>query len=316
MMDDGGGNDVFVYMGGDHRVPRDVTHAIVDRSVDTIRQRAFYNRRNLVSVEMHDGVKLIEEYAFALCTSLKRIKLLGVRVIEDRAFFYCEALEEVEFGDKLETIGERAFYRTSLRTIKVPKVRVIVLCAFGNCGQLTDVELSEDLEGIGNGAFRECPLRRIAIPLKDNLIARFAFRECDNLSTVDLVGEIHKTISSLPLDRWRNEMNNEINLINRDLPNTHRKTRTIRRWMGRVLKRMEHYTSEHYALLKDNMVLLELALWKANLPSVDAAASRHDARVICGANIIIPHVLSFLNDHDAFPLLRYDLATLRDWINS
>jgi hypothetical protein len=27
-------------------------------------------------------------------------------------------------------------------------------------------------------------------------------------------------------------------------------------------------------------------------------------------------VLPFLNDHDVFPFLDYDLATLRDWINS
>jgi hypothetical protein len=89
----------------------------------------------------------------------------------------------------------------------------------------------------------------------------------------------------------------------------------IKDWLVRASTRMEHFTSEHYKLLKDNMTQLELALWKANLPNVDAA-SRHDARVICGANIIIPHVLPFLNDHDVFPFLDYDLATLRDWINS
>ena len=62
------------------------------------------------------------------------------------------------------------------------------------------------------------------------------------------------------------------------------------------------------------MTQLELALWKtklyveeANLPDVDAAASRHDARVKCGANVIIPLVLPFLNDQDVFPLLDYYL---------
>jgi hypothetical protein len=33
----------------------------------------------------------------------------------------------------------------------------------------------------------------------------------------------------------------------------------------------------------------------------------NDARVKCGANVIIPLVLSFLNDQDVFPLLDYDL---------
>jgi len=50
------------------------------------------------------------------------------------------------------------------------------------------------------------------------------------------------------------------------------------------------------------------------VPAIDEefAGARYEARVTCGANIIIPHVLSFLNDEDVFPLLHYDLATQRD----
>jgi hypothetical protein len=107
-------------------------------------------------------------------------------------------------------------------------------------------------------------------------------------------------------------MNNDIDRINQLLPNTRTdlKTFEIQQWMGRVLQRIQHYKSEHYALLKNNITQLELALWKANLPNVDAAASRHEARITCGANIIIPHVLSFLNDNDEFPLLDYDQAIM------
>ncbi len=91
MMADGGGNNnnVFVYMGGDQVVPPRVTHAIVDPSVDTITRRAFYNCRHLVSIEMHDDVKIIEEGALHGCESLRSIKLPGVRVIETDAFHAC-----------------------------------------------------------------------------------------------------------------------------------------------------------------------------------------------------------------------------------
>ena len=95
--------------------------------------------------------------------------------------------------------------------------------------------------------------------------------------------------------------------------------------MERVINRIDHYKSEHYALLKEDMTQLELSLWKANLheeeekekeqeeqptkkAKLDAAASRHEARVTCGASIIIPHVLSFLNDNDEFPLLDYNYS--------
>ena len=203
--------------------------------------------------------------------------------------------------------------------------------------------MSEDLERIELEAFGDCPrLRRIVIPLKDNLLSDGLFDECGNLSQVDLVGGIHKTIESLLLERWRNEMKDEIGSINQVLPNTptDEKTAAIRRWIEGVIQRIDHYKSEHYALLKDNMTQLELALWKAKLHEMEGedfslsfdlrvlseekmtflefarwkarvdeefANARHEACVTCGADSIIPLVLPFLNDQDVFPLLDYDL---------
>jgi hypothetical protein len=307
---DDGDDDVFVYMGGDQEVPWNVTHVRVHKSVKIIPHDAFEHCTNLVSVEIHDGVEEIEEAAF-YGTCLRGIKLSGVRFIGAEAFNSCTSLEDVEFGDKLETIRDLAFEQcTSIRNIKLQTVRFIGIGTFGECEQLTDVKFPKDLEGIGELAFSDCPhLRRIAIPLKDNLLDEGAFHNCRDLSQVDLIGGIHTTVSSLLLDSWRNEMKDEIDRINQVLSNTHTdyKTEAIQQWMERVRDRMEHYKSEHYALLKNNMTQLELALWKANLSNVDAAASRDEARVTCGANIIIPHVLSFLNDHDEFPLRDYNL---------
>jgi hypothetical protein len=332
-------DDVFVYMGGNQRVPHDVTHVRVHKSVKIITREAFRESEHLVSIEMHDGVEIIEDRAFSGCSSLTGIKLPGVRVIEKFAFHYCTALADVEFGNKLESIGDAAFRGCRLRNIKLPKVRIFGICAFAYCEQLTDVELSEYLETIGGTAFLFClRLRRIIIPLKENLLENdYVFNCCENLSQVDLVGGIHKTISSLLLDSWRNEMKNEIDRINQVLPNTPatEKTRSIQQWITRVLQRMEHYKSEHQILVKEAMTLLELALWKAKLPNetdgwrivgglgwpskkkcninevtkkatIDTEAARKEHRVTCGANIIIPHVLSFLNDDDIFPLLHYD----------
>jgi hypothetical protein len=104
-----GGDDIFVYLGGEQEVPFDVTHVRIDGSVKIIPQRAFQFRRELLSVETHDDLEKIEEYAFDYCTSLRGIKLPGVRIVEKGAFFNCKALSDVEFGDKLETIGEAVF---------------------------------------------------------------------------------------------------------------------------------------------------------------------------------------------------------------
>ncbi len=314
---DDGNDDVFVYMGGS--VPQHlremITHIRVHKSVKIITWQAFFNCRNLVSIEMHDGVEIIEEEAFYCCTSLREIKLPGVRVIERNAFWKCNALEGVEFGDKLESIEGNAFTDCiSLRNIKIPKVRVIGDCAFIGCEGLTDAELSEDLESFEGGAFWRCRrLRRITMPSKDNLLGEDVFNYCDNLSQVDIIGGIHKTVSSLLLDSWRNEMNDVINGINRYLPNTDRehKTAAIRRWMETVIRRIEHYKSEHFTLLKEFTTLLELALWKTKLDEsqderylgsdqpakkakIDVKAARQEKRITSGASIVIKNVLPFL----------------------
>ena len=220
--DDEGDDDVFVYMGGliPEHLKETITHVRIHKSVKIIRSNAFQDCVHLVSIEMHDGVEITKNYAFSGCISLREIKLPGVRVIEEWAFSYCEVLTEVEFGDKLDIIQGFAFAGTDLRIVKILKVRVIGSYAFAGCEQLMEVELSEDLETIGDNAFYDCSFRRIALPLKDNLLHVDAFYECDDLSQVALIGGIHKTISSLLLDSWINEMKDEIDSINQVLPNT------------------------------------------------------------------------------------------------
>jgi hypothetical protein len=202
IMADNGFVNIFVYLGGEQEVPRNVTHVIIDRSVNIIPERAFSYREQLVSAKTHDGIEIIEEWAFGHCTSLREIKLLGVKEVGSWAFNYCRALTDVEFGDKLETIGPLAFNECSLRHITMPSVRTIGRHAFADCKQLTDAELPA-VERIGEFAFTRCEnLQRIVIPLKDNMFLLHPyyqrydqFDDCDNLTKVDLVGGIHKTIS-------------------------------------------------------------------------------------------------------------------------
>ena len=321
-----GGDDmnIFVYLGGDQEVPGGVTHAIIDPSVKTVQRRAFYSRRRLVSVIFHDGVEIIEEGAFGYCSSLSgRIKLLGVREIGDRAFSNCYALSDAEFGNNLETIGMDAFeWCRSLRSVEMPSVRTIDIWAFSDCEQLLDVEFGVNLERIGGNTFYNCrKLQRITIPLKSGLFSfdyeenRYTqFDNCDNLTVVDLVGAegIHKTISSLLLENWRDEMNVEIDRINRELPSTDsvEKTNTIRLWIRSVIDTMDRYKAEHNRLLKDHMTQLELAVWKAKLDEkedtsaltvqekrankIKEESTRVEKRITSGADIIIKNVLPFL----------------------
>jgi hypothetical protein len=314
---DDGGDDIFVYTGGEQEVPRDVTRARIDESVDTIPRGVFRNCEVLIEVEGHDKLKKIEVSAFYDSPSLKRVtKMNGVRKIENHAFYGCTALSDLEF-DKLEIVGRGAFgYCESLRSINLPYVRRIGNFAFHSCKALTDAVFGKDLFEIGGHAFNTCTsLRRIAIPLKNGLIVDDdAFRSCANLSRVDAVGGIHKTISSLHMESWRDEMMEKIDQINQALPAGPRgKVEAINRWIRSVLPRMMHYKVEHKVLVKEAMTLLELALWKAKLlneegvqceteeekmsqkAKIDASnCTRVEHRVTCGANIVIKNVLPFL----------------------
>ena len=200
----------------------------------------------------------------------------------------------------------------------MPKVKAIGRGAFIDSGVI-EFEFGEDLETIGSGAFRGRKLRRIAIPLKDDMFQLHdwdgtytQFLDCPNLATVDLVGGIHKTVASLHLESWRNEMNAEIQSINQILPGTDldEKTNEIRQWVQSVISKIDHYKAEHRELLKEAMSLLELALWKANLDEnvvCDAAAqegvrvtrgqrkrARKDRSITSGASVVIKNVLPYL----------------------
>ena len=191
-----------------------ITHARIHKSVKIIDENAFDNCTDLLEVETHNGITKVKKWAFCRCESLRGIKLLGVREIEAQAFQCCYNMTDAEFGEDLETI-ERF--------------------AFGSCRSL----------------------RRIAIPLNidfpldsDNDVTQFIY--CDKLATVDLVGGIHKTISSLHFESWRDEMNQEIGRINRVLPNvnffgkgysnttmdrpSHRQNRTLQNSTQRITK--------------------------------------------------------------------------------
>ena len=306
-------DDVFVYMGGNQQVPLGVRRARIHISVKIVLRGAFNNRRRLIYVEFHDGIEIIEAGAFYNCTSFRgRIKLLGVKIIKADAFSHCYGLMGVEFGDKLETIEEQAFYNTALRKIRMPSVRTVGQKVFTGCCGLSDVECGEALETLQGNAFNQCPkLKRIALPFKRIMIEDDVFSECPKLTTVDLIGGVHKTVASLHLESWRSEMNNEINRINQVLPTTalHKthKTGEIQRWMRSTFRQLDHYKDEHHNILKEATTLLELALWKANLDDNEngeregvrtTRGSRKRARkeicVTSGASIVIKNVLPFL----------------------
>ena len=157
---------IFVYTGQEN-VPDGVIHVRVHPSINVICVKAFLRQSRLMSVEFHDGLKVIEEDAFRDCRSLREMLFPpSVRAIEYRAFAGCSGFTTAVLNNGLEEIGEEAFsYCRSLRKILFPpSFRVIKKGAFFNCSGLTTAILNDGLEKIGERAFEGCALVRIVIP--------------------------------------------------------------------------------------------------------------------------------------------------------
>jgi hypothetical protein len=140
-------------------IPWGVICIRVHLSVRVICARAFLQHKLLMSVELHDGIEVIEEEALWECTSLCKILIPpSVSAIKDKAFCECLGLTTAILNDGLEEIGEWAFSRcTSLVHIATPpSVRAIKDGAFSYCSGLTTAILDYGLEEIGEWSFAIC----------------------------------------------------------------------------------------------------------------------------------------------------------------
>jgi hypothetical protein len=115
---------LYIYRGLDkEKVPKDVTHVIVDSSVTVIKFYAFHQCKYLVSVIMGDNVKRIEQSAFWGCIALRFIRpSKKLEYIGYKAFEYCLSLEALFLPSTVNEIGYGAFIGCrSLKLLVLPQ---------------------------------------------------------------------------------------------------------------------------------------------------------------------------------------------------
>ena len=304
--------DEYFIFTGQRVVPPNVTRVRIDESISVIPARAFYCHPNIKELDCHIGVKKVEQFAFYMCPSLRRVIMPGVEVVERAAFNICEALTDVQCG-KLEIIRGCAFAGCkSLRSIDLPSIKIVDYRAFTSCHVLTNVKVGDKLESIGWAVFYGCrSLERITLPLKDGMICDNLFQGCEKLRHVDLVegAILQKTTDALLLEEWKKIMYREINSIDQILPTTPaggtddvedegRKGREVKLWIRSVLHKIVHYKTEHHRYLKEATITLELTLWRKRLSEINVPEGdeeeRAKCRVKCGADIVMKNVLPFL----------------------
>ena len=171
-----------------------ITSVVVEDSVTSIGQYAFYDCTNLTSVTIPESVTSIGNFAFDNCSSLTSITIpSGVTSIGEDAFHYCGSLTTVDFAEnsQLQTIGKYAFRSCrNLTSITIPaSVKTLGNGTFVLCKNLKEVTFAKgsQLETIGHNAFSSCEaLESIHIPAGVTSIHSYTFNGCTALATVTL----------------------------------------------------------------------------------------------------------------------------------
>ena len=126
---------------------------------------------------------------------IKTVKLPNtLKVIDDSAFAFCTSLEEVNIPKSVKSIGWRAFMESKLKTITIPKkVKKISSSAFAHCNSLKSVTLKKGVKIIDGGAFDKCgSLSKVKIPNSVNEISYGAFDNCKKLKKITLPKSVKK----------------------------------------------------------------------------------------------------------------------------
>lgn len=172
---------------------RNLTSVEIPNSVITIGERAFYDCRYLTSVDIGNSVTYIGSHAFSNCYSLTSVIIPNsVTSIGSSAFYSCNGLISVTIGNSVASIEENAFKDcSSLTSVTIGNsVTNIGNYAFYGCSGLTSVTIGNSVENIGRGAFGNCiSLSSIVIPNSVTSIfgGRFetgAFNNCSSLTSV------------------------------------------------------------------------------------------------------------------------------------
>lgn len=103
-------------------VDRTVKSVSIPETTTTIAANAFNGCRELVSIELHDGLEKVMDYAFFNCVKMELDTIPQiVSSIGAYAFGNCTAITSITFKGTPATIVETAFYGdTNISVINVP----------------------------------------------------------------------------------------------------------------------------------------------------------------------------------------------------
>lgn len=169
--------------------------------------------KHILSVEIPDGVKVINAFAFKNCQELERVRLPeGLEELGFYTFKDCRSLEEISLPASLRRMYDGAFEGCDrLNSIELPSgLEYCGTGAFAGCLSLEEIDLPNSLICISTEMLSGCKsLKDITIPSSVEKIEKGALSRCDALTSVKIPDTV-KSINENALQGCQNLMSVEI----------------------------------------------------------------------------------------------------------
>ena len=259
------------------------------KPVTAIGKKAFFNKSDVDTVTLHDGITTIGEQAFANCSYLTSINLPdsltyigqgafsgcrvlsceivipdGVTEILQSTFAYCAKLPKVTIGSGVTSIGKTAFTDCKeLTGIVIPSgVDYIGEYAFCNCTAMTNLVIENGITELGLYAFAgDTALETVVIPDSVRIIDEGVFYRCSALKNV-ILGEGVEKIGLVAFDEtqiWSSSTTNEV-------------------YLGRWLLGLKDYTVSYVEIAEGTYGIASYALY--GTPAVDSFVIANSVKII------------------------------------
>ena len=158
--------------------------------VTAIGAYAFYQMTGITSLEIPEGVEIIEYYACRGCTGLESVSLPSTLTsMENGIFTGCTKLKAGFIPDSVTSMGRDTFWGCqSMTSVKFSaNVTSLDTMTCYNCDSLTNAVIPEGVTCIGVSAFLNCDnLRSVRIPTTVTNIGNYAFNDCVSLEALNL----------------------------------------------------------------------------------------------------------------------------------
>ena len=175
-------------------IPEKVNDGISDYTVTSIGDWAFYECRNLTSVEIPNSVTSIGESAFRMCTSMTSVEIPNsVTTIGDQAFSECNSLTSMIIPPSVTSLGGNIFL---YNLVKGAYPNHLQFSEFGHwIAYDPEGAFIEDgfLFGPDKTAIYFAPLALdgdYSIPNSVTTIGEYAFEDCSSLASIEIPNSV------------------------------------------------------------------------------------------------------------------------------